>query len=243
MIRRLSLAAVLAALACAAPALAAASPTILVKFASPAGASAKVAALGDDVTGRTVGDVQVVDPRPGESMAAALARYRARPDVLYAEPNRVFQLFDLSAPSDPGYVDQWALPAISALGGWSVFPGTFSPSPSVPVGIVDTGVDATHPDLSARVSGLSATCLSDVCSQGLPTDDNGHGTHVSGIAGAQTDNGVGVAGLAYASPLIVVRVFAAGSGGAYDSDIANGIACNCMPTLRCTEKCKCGPVV
>ena len=222
--RRLALLAALAALACTAPAAASADATILVKFASPTGASAKVDALGDDVTGKAVGGVEVVDPQPGESVADALARYRARPDVLYAEPNRVFHLFDLGAPSDTWYGDQWALPAISALGGWSIFPGTFSASPSVPVGIVDTGVDATHPDLSARVSSLSATCLDDACTQGVPTDDNGHGTHVSGIAGAQTDNGIGVAGLAYASPLIVVRVFAAGSGGAYDSDIANGIA-------------------
>jgi thermitase len=222
--RRLALLAALAALACTAPAAAFANDTILVKFASPTGASAKVAAVGDDVTGKVVGGVEVVDPQPGETVADALTRYRARPDVLYAEPNRVFHLFDLGAPSDTWYGDQWGLQAISALGGWSIFPGTFSASPSVPVGIVDTGVDATHPDLSARVSSLSATCLDDACTQGVPTDDNGHGTHVTGIAGAQTDNGIGVAGLAYSSPLIVVRVFADGSDGAYDSDIANGIA-------------------
>ena len=166
----------------------------------------------------------MVDPQPGESVSDALTRYRARPDVLYAEPNRVLHLLDLSPPSDPGYGSQWALDAISALGGWSVFPGTFSPSPSVPVGIVDTGVDATHPDLG-NVSGLSATCLNGICTQGVPTDDDGHGTHVSGIAAATTDNGVGVSGLSYASPLIVVRVFSSDASlGAYDSDIANGIA-------------------
>ena len=202
MIRRFAPLVAFAALACAAPAAALADGTILVKFASKTGSGAKVAAFGDDVTGTTVGGVKVVDPQAGDSVSDALARYRARRDVLYAEPNRVFHLLDLSPPSDPGYGSQWALGAISALGGWSVFPGTFSPTPSVPIGIVDTGVDATHPDLG-NVSGLGATCLNDTCTQGVPTDDDGHGTHVSGIAAATTNNGVGVAGLSYASPLIV----------------------------------------
>ena len=224
MLRRFALLVAFAALTFAAPAAALADATILVKFTSTTGSVAKVAALGDDVTGTTVGGVKVVDPQAGESVSEALARYRARPDVLYAEPNRLFHLLDVSPPSDPGYGSQWALDAISTLGGWSVFPGTFSPTPSVPIGIIDTGVDATHPDLG-NVSGLSATCLSGTCSQGVPTDDNGHGTHVSGIAAATTDNGIGIAGLSYASPLIVVRVFSPdASQGAYDSDIANGIA-------------------
>jgi subtilisin family serine protease len=222
--RRFALLIAFAALACAAPAAALADGTILVKFTSPAGASAKVEALGDDPAGLTVGGVQVVDPQPGESVSKALARYRARPDVLYAEPNSVLHLFGLSPPSDPSYGSQWALSAISALGGWSLFPGTFTPSPSMPIGIVDTGVDATHPDLP-NVSGLSATCLNGSCSQGIPTDDQGHGTHVSGIAAAATDNGLGISGLSFASPLVVVRVFSADPAqGADLSDVANGIA-------------------
>jgi subtilisin family serine protease len=92
-----------------------------------------------------------------------------------------------------------------------------------PAGIVDTGVDATHEDLAGRVSASSATCLGS-CAGGIPTDDDGHGTHVSGIAGAATDNALGVAGLAYASPLIVVRVFPAdATQGAALSDVADGI--------------------
>jgi subtilisin family serine protease len=224
--RRFALLIAFAALACAAPASALADGTILVKFASPAGAGAKVASLGDEVSGTSVDGVEVVDPQPGESIADAIARYRSRPDVLYAEPNRVLRLLDAAAapPSDSLYGSQWALGAIFAPGGWSIFPGTFSPTPSVPIGIVDTGVDATHPDLG-NVSSLSATCLNGSCSKGVPTDDEGHGTHVSGIAAATADNGLGIAGLSYASPLIDVRVFSADANqGAYDADIANGIA-------------------
>jgi thermitase len=222
--RRLSLLAVLGVLACSWTGAAGASDTILVKFARPATAAAEVDALGDDSTGSVTGGVTVVDPQPGETVADALSDYRARPDVVYAEPNRGLHLFDLTAPNDSFYGWQWALPAISAVPGWSVFPATFSAVPTAPIGIVDTGVDATHEDLSGRISPSSATCLSGVCNQGLPTDDDGHGTHVSGIAGAIADNGVGVAGLAYDSPLIVVRVFPAGSSqGAALSDVANGI--------------------
>jgi subtilisin family serine protease len=222
--RRLSLITALLAVACATPTGASASGTILVRFAKPATATAKVAALGDTVDGATLTGVSVVDPQRGETEAHALARYRARPDVLYAEPNRVLHLFDPTPPTDSDYSLQWALPVISALGGWTLFPGSFSAGSTAPIGIVDTGVDATHEDLAGRVSPSSATCLSASCTPGVPTDDDGHGTHVAGIVGATADNGVGVAGLAYASPLIAVRVFSADSSSGADlSDVADGI--------------------
>ncbi len=223
MARRVLLLAALCALACSLTGVAEAADTILVKFARPATAVAKVGALGDDAAGSVTGGVTVVDPQPGESVTDALADYRSRPDVVYAEPNRILHLFGMSAPNDSLYSSQWALSAISAAAGWSVFPASFSAVPTAPIGIVDTGVDATHEDLAGRISPSSATCVNDTCSQGVPTDDAGHGTHVSGIAGASADNGVGVAGLAYESPLIVVRVFAADASGAALSDVANGI--------------------
>jgi len=123
----------------------------LVKFTRPANAPAKVAALGDDLVRETTGDVAVVDPSPGESLGAALAAYRAGPDVAYAEPNRIRYLFAVGPPSDPDYSLQWALSRIDAIGGWSLFPGTFSPAAGAPLAIVDTGVDALHEDLSSRL--------------------------------------------------------------------------------------------
>ena len=225
MARRVSLLAVLCALACSWTGGASAAGTILVKFARPATATPKVEALGDDVTGSVTGGVTLVDPQPGESVAAALADYRARPDVVYAEPNRVLHLFGMTTPNDSLYGSQWALSTISAVQGWSVFPASFSAVPAAPIGIVDTGVDATHEDLAGRVSASSATCVNRACAPGVPTDGDGHGTHVSGIAGAIADNGVGVAGLAYDSPLVVVRVFPGdASQGAALSDVADGIA-------------------
>jgi hypothetical protein len=139
---------------------------------------------------------------------------------VYAEPNLRLHLLNLD-PDDTYYASQWGLGAIAAPAGWPVYPGTFVPSPFGTVGIVDTGVDATHPDLQGRISSSSATCLASTCTPGIPTDDDGHGTHVAGIAGATADNGIGVAGLAYASPLIVVRVFDNSGSGAALSDVAN----------------------
>ena len=81
-----------------------------------------------------------------------------------------------------------------------------------------------QPRSPGRISASSATCLGASCTIGIPTDNEGHGTHVSGIAGAATDNGTGIAGLAYGSPLIVVRVFDNSGSGAATSDVANGIA-------------------
>jgi len=215
------------ALACASPAAASSGETILVKFTRPAAAAAKVEALGDDVAGQTRGHVAIVRVAPGETQAEALEAYRSRPDVAYAEPNRVFHLFGLSAPNDPDYGFQWALPAISALPGWSVFPGTFSAPAGVPIGIVDTGVDATHPDLASKLTASGATCLRGGCAAGTPTDPFGHGTHVAGIAGAATNNRVGVAGLAFSSQITAVRVFhddGTGKAIASDADVADGIA-------------------
>ena len=213
----------LLALVCAAPATASTEPTILVKFTRPASAPAKVAALGDHFVRDIVGHVSVVRLAPGETTAEALADYRSRDDVAYAEPNLRLRQLDLN-PDDTYYASQWSLSTIGAPAGWSLFPGTFAPSPFGALGIVDTGVDVTHPDLQGRISTSSATCLGSTCTAGIPTDDDGHGTHVAGIAGAATHNGLGVAGLSFASPLIVVRVFDNSGSGAALSDVANGIA-------------------
>jgi subtilisin family serine protease len=90
--------------------------------------------------------------------------------------------------------------------------------------VVDTGVSAAHPDLTGRVrTDLGATCLDlTPCASGPATDDNGHGTHVAGIAGAATNNGIGVAGVAFSSPIIPVKVLDS-TGSGYDSDVADGI--------------------
>src|SRR5436190_580431 len=207
------------------PSAAAAAPTtILVKFRHPAGSAAKIEAPGDAAPGRTANGVSVVQLTPGESRPAAIAAYQARTDVAYAEPNGRVQALALNTPNDPYFSDQWAFAVIGALAGWALYPGAYGPSTGVPLAVVDTGVDATHPDLAGRVrTDLGASCLNlTPCVAGPAADDEGHGTHIAGIAGAATNNGVGVAGVAFSSPVIPVKVLDSTGIGNF-SDVADGI--------------------
>ncbi len=104
-------------------------------------------------------------------------------------------------PNDPRLGEQWYIPKIDLLGAWDHAIG----SPDVVVAIVDTGVDAGHEDLGRLVAVRDFV--------GDDKAPHPHGTHVAGIAAAQTDNGVGIAGVGWAVGLIDARVLdSTGSG-------------------------------
>ncbi len=88
----------------------------------------------------------------------------------------------------------------------------------VTVAVVDTGI--------RKGTDLAKTCFVSgydfVNSDTDPIDDNGHGTHVAGTVAQSTDNGVGVAGVAYKSCLMPVKVLDATGSGTY-ADVASGI--------------------
>ena len=220
--RSLSLAA-LALLTTAGPARAVDS-TILVKFSHPSRAAAKVAAEGDTAVARTATQASVVRIGAGDSVAARLAVYNARPDVVYAEPNGPVHALGLADPNDTSFAAQWGFAAANAVGGWSVYPGSYSATGGAMLAVVDTGVQADHEDLVGRVrTDLGASCLHSLpCATGPAADDDGHGTHVGGIAGAETNNGIGVAGVAFSSPILPVKVLDA-TGTGSEADVANGI--------------------
>jgi serine protease len=207
-----------------APSAAAATPTILVKFKQPAAAAMQIEALGDDAVGQTANRVSIVRPAPGKSASARIAAYDKRADVVYAEPNAQVHALALDPPDDPDFSSQWAFDLTGALEGWALYPGAYGATGGAPLAVVDTGVQATHEDLTGRVrTDLGATCLyPNPCTAGPATDDEGHGTHVAGIAGAATNNGIGVAGVAFSSPIIPVKVLDS-TGSGYDSDVASGI--------------------
>ena len=109
---------------------------------------------------------------------------------------------------DPVYTQglQWGLERIGAADAWSQATGR-----GVTIAIVDSGADLNHEDLRTKVVG-SVSCIGanndpTKCS-GSAQDDNGHGTHVSGIAAAATNNSLGVAGVAPDAKLLAVRVLA-----------------------------------
>lgn len=118
-------------------------------------------------------------------------------------------------PNDSGYQNQWALPKIQAPEGWDTIQG----SSDVTIAVLDTGVLSTHPDLKDKVvAGYNV-----VDNNTDLTDLNGHGTLMMGIAGATTNNAVGMAGVAINPKIMMIRICNNAAGWAYWSDLAEGI--------------------
>lgn len=135
------------------------------------------------------------------------------PDSVFAEPN--YLLLPNRVPNDTYYTEyQWNLPLIGMEQSWDVSEG----SSDVIVAVVDTGVDMEHPEFKGKlVEGYNV--LED---NNSPQDDNGHGTHVSGVIAARTNNDDGIAGITWKSKLMPIKAIGAdGSGSAVD--IAQGI--------------------
>ncbi|MEO7429136.1 MAG: S8 family serine peptidase [Acidimicrobiales bacterium] len=112
------------------------------------------------------------------------------------------------AANDPVFAQglQWGLARIGAPAAWSRGTGR-----GVTIAVIDSGVDLQHQDLRDKVVG-SVSCIGangdPARCAGSAQDDNGHGTHVAGIALASTNNSVGIAGVAPDARLVAVRVLA-----------------------------------
>jgi thermitase len=164
--------------------------------------------------------VQILSVPPGE-VEAKIAAFRADPGVEYAEPDYIAQ--PTYEPNDPYYGDgtQWGPQKIFAPQAWDFCKG----DSNVAVAVIDWGVDLQHPDLATEMW----TNPSEIPDNGFDDDGNGyiddvygwdfayndndprqddygHGSHVAGIAAAATDNGVGIAGVAFNSSVMAVKV-------------------------------------
>lgn len=100
-------------------------------------------------------------------------------------------------PNDPLASKQWYLGYSGFYEPWVTLP-SFEP---VPVAVIDSGIDASHPDLAPRI--LDAKSF---VGGSAKTDALGHGTFVAGLIGAEVNNGVGIAGLAPSAQLLVAKV-------------------------------------
>ena len=153
----------------------------------------------------------------GASAENIAAAYRGNRHVEFAEPNYIATVADTN-PNDPLYAsDQWGPQKVQAPAAWDITTG----SASVVVAVIDTGVTATHPDLAGKV--LPGYDFANNDSD--PTDDyppSGHGTKVAGIIGAATNNGAGIAAIAWQSPILPVKVCDSG-GQCSHANIASGI--------------------
>ena len=175
------------------------------------------------------------------SVEAIARKLTTLPEVEYAEPDYVMR--PLLAPNDPSYAAQWhyhGIFGINAPVAWDITTG----SASIRVAVIDTGI-TDHPDLAGRwVGGYDFIAdvptandgngrdsdphdpgdwvTANMCGPGEPAESSSwHGTHVAGTIGAASNNGLGVAGINWLSPIVPIRVL--GRCGGFTSDIVDGM--------------------
>jgi subtilisin family serine protease len=140
----------------------------------------------------------------GADIVALAEELSRRPDVLSAAPDRVTSVTVI--PSDTRYGEQWAFPKISTEPAWDVETG----DSTTLIAVLDTGISIqngalSHPDLDDATRYLLGTDF--VSDDAVPGDGYGHGTHVVGTAGAESNNAQGVAGMNWVSQVYVCRIF------------------------------------
>lgn len=145
---------------------------------------------------------------------AVLARLRRDPNIEFAERDYLAEA--ALTPNDPQVVNgnEWHLAKIQAPAAWDIATG----DSNTVVAVLDSGVNAAHPDLASRmVPGYDF-----VWGDADPADDFGHGTAVAGVVVAAGNNGIGVAGVAFNARVMPVKVMNSSGFAAY-SAIAQGI--------------------
>jgi hypothetical protein len=209
-----------------------------------------VAELARGAAARGHGHTELVRLSRGASMQAARRLLQGDPAVEYAEPNWIYR-HQAAPPDDPMFGEQWALENsgqtvagtrgivdadIDALDGWSAI----TSGDRAYVGVLDEGIDFSHPDLGVQPGGPIWTNPFDPA-DGRDNDGNGyvddvhgwdfvdqtntvydgtaadpqmdaHGTHVAGTLAARRNNGVGIAGVSR-DVVIIPTKFLGASGG------------------------------
>lgn len=205
-----------------------ATSNILVRFkanATPAAIGTTLSRFSGSIVKTFQDGPSVVSLGSGVSRAAAVSQLDLSPIVEYAEMNRsIASAAARVTPSDPRFGSQWGLSSntgydIGATSAWSVTTG----SPSTIVAVIDSGIDTRHPDLVSNLwtnpNEIPGNGVDDdrdglvddvngwnyVTNTGDVTDDDGHGTHVSGIIAAAGNNRVGVAGVAWSAKIMALK--------------------------------------
>ena len=174
-------------------------------------------------TSRVAGFKRLKIPH-GKSVSEMVERYRKNPRVEYAEPNYIVSAHWV--PGDPYYSDQWHLDnpdygGINMEAAWEISTGS-----GVKVAVIDTGVAYEDYDGFLPAPDLASTSFvagyDFVNGDSHPNDDDGHGTHVTGTIAQSTNNGIGVAGVAYNCSIMPIKVLDDIGEGTY-ADVADGI--------------------
>jgi len=156
--------------------------------------------------------IQIPEKVTVEEMVFELSK---NPDVEYAEPN--YKVYVTATPNDTLFRYQYALnnsgqqvgppgspqgkarADIKATPAWEETKG----DEEVIIAVLDTGVDLDHPDIDGKISNNGRDLINDDYDA---DDDHGHGTHVAGIAAAETYNQKGIAGVAWNCKILPVKV-------------------------------------
>jgi thermitase len=217
------------ALALVSAASAHAADSVIVKYKGADTAAQLSSLTGKLGLGEQVGSIRhsgAVVLAASDPAATAKALERS-PLVAYAEPNKILRI--AATPNDPLFGDLYGMQKIQAPAGWDAAGlGAFPSTGGVKVGIVDTGIQTSHPDLAGKVVNCAKSMgalpiLSGSIQEGTCADDNGHGTHVAGTITANANNGIGVAGVAFNSPLAICKALGGPLGSGSTADVANCI--------------------
>ena len=220
--------------------LAAQAAGLVTKARMPAG----TLLMRDDGTGRA-GEVGEPELRYGsETLRERAETLLLRKKLLasgafeYVAPNHVYR--PMAIPNDAFYRYQWHYPHIGLPQAWDITRG----DDDIVVAVIDSGVVTDHPDLRDRLlrdrdgrivgydfisdpdsagdgDGIDADPFDVGDAQGVNERSSFHGTHVAGTVGAETNNGIGVAGVTWRGKIMPIRVL--GKGGGTVLDVAQGI--------------------
>lgn len=201
--------------------------------------------------------------QPNQTLQKALSEFSALAEVQSAQKEPLIKIampLQPFVPDDPSFSRQWHLQRIQADYAWALWQDSIPGDPDILIGVVDTGLDYTHPDLQDAayinpgedIDGDGLFTEADL--NGVDDDSNGfvddvrgwdfagagensgqdndirppsagnyqilsHGTHVSGIAGAVTNNELGVGGVSFRSKIIATKQ-------SYDDDVEYGYLWN-----------------
>jgi serine protease len=162
---------------------------------------------------------------PEGKIGDMITEYLKRADVEYAEPNYI--AYALMTPNDPYYKYQWNFDnpvygGIQMEKAWDITTG----NSSVVVAVVDSGIAYENYGSYCQAPDLAQACFVPgydfINNDSHPNDDNSHGTHVAGTIAQSTNNSLGVAGIAYNTCLMPVKVLNSAGSGSYAA-VANGI--------------------
>lgn len=162
----------------------------------------------------------LVELSEDQTVEEAAAQYEADPDIAYVQPNYIYRLAENEGSRAEEYAEAiqgaaqindkraeelWHLNMIQAQEAWELMGDI--PHKKVRVAVLDTGVTLAHEDLGTNINRSLCIDLSYGTPRLFKGDDDGHGTHVTGILAATANNGLGVAGVAAGADNSIVEAF------------------------------------